>query len=965
MWDTRRKIVKPFFCALAFALFVQSDSIGQSFAAFHTTIEDGLPSNTVYDLFQDSAGNVWVGTDNGLARYNGHDFQYYPGKGVKSLAISGLQKGPNGQLWMINFHGQVLYLENDTLHPLTEWDKLGKNGYPWIISRADTLYIINNNKGLFSYTTHDSTLTHISTFKGEQTYIKATVAQEVWMNDGRHTIRVVPPDPDSSTYLHLDVQPKQGIASIDRIGGGRLMFPPNQGSGYLWNDSTGWEKFRIDNLPDQVKVRDVASFGESGMAVLTNQGGWVLPRHDSVISVLAGKNISAAISLQEGGLLLGTLDQGLWLLPSMQSLAFPSQTGQQYYRLVYDKKRNWIIAGDRSGSLHFYDRQGNLAQPSTPKEPTGIQSLFIDTLADRLLLQVDRLKSIKMGSSGFEDFSPSTCKDILRIGEKYYAATSFGLARWSTDGQHLAVQSRMRMTRLLLINDHDLLINSQAGLLLYDTQSNEFITDQLNLEVVPESPTEFAKWGHHTIVGTADRGVYIFNGPKLWWHITTAEGLFSGRVVSLDVSDDFLAIGTNHGAHVVHLPTRKITTIDRSHGLIGSEVIDLKLVEGELWVANSYGLQCFRLPLPTKKQAPRIILKSVTLEGELIPLQHLEIPYLHQEVRLTFDVLHTLFAQGKTQIHYRIPTLNGDRWNQTTLAQPYATYLSLDPGKYIVEAFAINQEGRVSPTLAIPLTVKTPFWLRNWFIALCSLLSLGLVVFLVSFYLRRINQRRRQELVSKNKEQQLRIAQLTSIRAQMNPHFIFNTMSLIQSLVVRKQTREAGRTIQDFSKLMRNVLEISSEELVTLEAELAVLEKYLAIEKRRFGNELDYELYCDPELSQEFYQIPSLLTQPFVENALRHGLLHKEGQKKLSVKFMKSNDGLVIYIEDNGIGRKAAAELRKSRHRPSFALDAYKKRLWLLNENRKHPLQLEILDLTNERGQALGTHVILTVPAEL
>ena len=196
----------------------------------------------------------------------------------------------------------------------------------------------------------------------------------------------------------------------------------------------------------------------------------------------------------------------------------------------------------------------------------------------------------------------------------------------------------------------------------------------------------------------------------------------------------------------------------------------------------------------------------------------------------------------------------------------------------------------------------------------------------------------------------------------MNPHFIFNTLSLVQGLVVQGQSKLAGKILQDFSKLMRNILDLSSREMVTLHEEIEILKKYLFIENNRLNGDLKYQINVDDEIEPELIRIPSLLTQPFVENAIRHGLMHKEGDKHLLIDFDISGQSLLIKIEDNGIGREAAEQLKKDEGKSSFAIAAYKRRIQLINEMSSNEISLMIDDLETSNKIPAGTLVTITIP---
>ena len=167
------------------------------------------------------------------------------------------------------------------------------------------------------------------------------------------------------------------------------------------------------------------------------------------------------------------------------------------------------------------------------------------------------------------------------------------------------------------------------------------------------------------------------------------------------------------------------------------------------------------------------------------------------------------------------------------------------------------------------------------------------------------------ELISKK----LVFSQLEALRSQMNPHFIFNALNSIQEYIVFNNKELASNYLVKFSRLIRIYLEHSQQNEIVLKEEVNALKIYLELEKIRFEDILDYDLYIDENLMLEQIKIPSLFIQPYVENAIKHGLLHKLDDRKLKVSFQKEklNNYLVCTIEDNGIGRKQAAALQSKR----------------------------------------------------
>ena len=171
--------------------------------------------------------------------------------------------------------------------------------------------------------------------------------------------------------------------------------------------------------------------------------------------------------------------------------------------------------------------------------------------------------------------------------------------------------------------------------------------------------------------------------------------------------------------------------------------------------------------------------------------------------------------------------------------------------------------------------------------------------------------------------------------------------------------------LSKFSKLTRLILEMSEKESVTLTDEIKALLLYLELEKGRFEEDgFDYDLKVEEGLEVELIQIPSMMVQPYVENAIKHGLLHKSGKKELHVAFKKEEEFLKISVTDNGIGREQSGQInaRKKEKWNSFATQANEKRIEILNKGRSKHIGIDIIDLFNENGEASGTSVLISIP---
>ena len=195
--------------------------------------------------------------------------------------------------------------------------------------------------------------------------------------------------------------------------------------------------------------------------------------------------------------------------------------------------------------------------------------------------------------------------------------------------------------------------------------------------------------------------------------------------------------------------------------------------------------------------------------------------------------------------------------------------------------------------------------------------------------------------------------------SQMNPHFIFNALASIQQMIKSGKTKDADFYLGKFASITRIVLEYSREESIPLEKELEVLQSYIELEKLRLDNSFEYQIKFEGDLEPEFINIPPMAIQPFVENAIKHGLKEKEKKGFLSLVFEDLGDVLKVVIEDNGIGIDSSPEQGRIKHR-SMAMEIFEMRRMLMQKRFKKKLYIRFLDLSSEG--ASGTRVIIHLP---
>lgn len=301
-------------------------------------------------------------------------------------------------------------------------------------------------------------------------------------------------------------------------------------------------------------------------------------------------------------------------------------------------------------------------------------------------------------------------------------------------------------------------------------------------------------------------------------------------------------------------------------------------------------------------------------------------------------------------------------WQSTK--QTNVTFYSLPDGDYTFEVIAKNEDGYWSSPVEFVFKIKPPFWFTWWFISLEILFTI--ISIIIIFKYREKQLLKKNDIVRKITENEKKIIELElkALRSQMNPHFIFNTLNSIQMYISRHDFKESNRYISNFSRLIRMVLNHSEKPFINLRDELEMLTLYIGLEQIRFENQFDYYINVDEELDLDCDKIPPMLLQPFIENAIWHGLMKKSEKGKIEVDLKLSNDILYCSIQDNGIGRAAALKIKAERkiQNKSIGMRVTKDRLSIMYNEKYNNMDVEIVDLHDENNNPTGTKIIIKIP---
>ncbi len=375
--------------------------------------------------------------------------------------------------------------------------------------------------------------------------------------------------------------------------------------------------------------------------------------------------------------------------------------------------------------------------------------------------------------------------------------------------------------------------------------------------------------------------------------------------------------------------------------------------------------------IPDEGAKPEIVLsfvkvldKELELPGGADKTSRLDFSYDQNFFSVGFSLL-SWFHPENHRYAYKLEGFNTD-WISTS-QEPVAIFTNVPPNTYRLRVKGADADGVWSDERAIDIVITPPWWQTWWFRTLAVLLLTAILYTVYRYRLHQLTLKSRLEAETARYRQreaelsrQVAETEIAALRAQMNPHFIFNCLNSIQYYMARNEPDIASEYLTSFSQLIRLVLENSRSEKVSLDKELEALRLYLDMEVMRFQDKVTYHIDIAPDVDTETIEVPPLLIQPFAENAIWHGLMHKEDGGRVLVEVWQNSDGMLcIVITDDGIGRQKAGELKSKSavKRKSFGIKVTNKRIAMINQIYQTRAQVKVTDLEDSEGKPAGTRV--------
>ena len=926
---------------------------GERFKTY--TTRDGLPDNLITSIARSSDRSIWIGTASGLCRFDGGRFlsiEPFAGQAINHLLFDA-----SNNLWVGTENGLFVLASTNPSQVLSPQESQNEAIFGLCTSATGGVWAANA-AGIWKIT------------------LQGTEVKMALIVPGSKVVSSIYEDQSGKLWVAYYGQGISRLSGEELITSGSFsdrlsVLCMSEHDGLLWmgtlsNGLLRWDEQELlaidDNkgLPNN-QVRSLLSDNWNNLWVGTSGGGLARYFGQQILylnqdSGLPGRQV---YSIQEGHdslLWLGVADKGL--------VRYNRGTGE----IIADS-----LITQTKVKCQFKDSKGRIWCGT---EGQGIRIYSMDstwTLSGQDGLGGAWIRAI----------------DQDREGHYWIATAGGGITKLVESVLH---EGKFESTIFNRYNDLredrvNVLKADSLGRIWYGTESGGLgviLEDESVLSFVPEIALSGRNIRSLEIdeeawlwIGSGDKGLSVIDlrAEKLTINPLPTElqpGSGNAYLIKKDPYDR-IWVGTNNGVYRYSRDesrSLKVIHIGREEGFQGMEsctnagFIDSN---GLLWIGTVDGVNCI-LPKhePGKSSAPLVSLSEMSLFYKALSGSELSyflgdwnfpkdtLVFTYDQNHLGFD-LEGIRLSDPGNLLYQWWMIGYDSTWTPLLNSSSATFSNLPPGEYTFRYRACSSRGDCSEGEPIYLKILSPFWQEAWF-KIVSAIGLSLVLLsLFGWRLQAIKKKSRERTNRLKLQNKVLELEQQALRLQMNPHFIFNTLNSIQGLIALKDSKEARRQLSDFSKLMRSTLENSREELIPLSEELEATKTYAELE--RTARSLPLKLEIIDESNGERW-VPPLILQPFVENAIVHGLSHKPADGVIEIRCREENGFLLISITDNGKGREKTNQ-NQGTHR-SLGVSVTRERI----EKGSYAGKLEIEDLFDLAGDPRGTAIHIKFPIE-
>lgn len=963
--------IRTYGTLLIIFLISVSPAEGQDFYHKQYTYTDGLPTMGVYNVYCAADGLIWMGSDIGLIQFDGATFTTFTTEnGLPDTEVIALLGDTEGRIWCITFNGKIFYVyHNEVFNSansslVAEINRrlkpvgfnIGLAGEVLIYAKDDMLSIKGEQLTSipFTYADQYDLIAPVIKWHNKQYIMAAKGKTHVYfMFQDQELVKIPDTIPFPSDFWSLRSHGNQVIVTESGIisENGKLWLPNT-----LSTSKTNTNSVFIDKQNRQWYF---------------NQNRGLQYQHGDKVYVLFDQaKVNSMDQDFEGNYWITTMADGLFMLPYnfLEKQMF-DLSGDEHITLINAMEldpHNQLWAGNTFDQNFIVQPDGRVATMSISNQQVFSRIIDYAFVQDMMVVGADnKLVGISQDSyTIIEDFESRSIKSLSVKNDRVFAAAlSYGVIEYA--------QATKEWSKTIIYDQRAYCVQYDThGILWFSTSSGLFQYDgnkkrQIQVpELMDKRIVDLAFYPAYQllIISTDGYGIYALNADthQLVWTLRVIDGLSSDICRKVQVQGDTLWVSSPMGLNCIRiLPEGRqyIRTIQESDGLPGNDIKDFIVRNNTLFVAGSFGVMRWENFMePQHAVAPKFVLHRLASEkGIYQPGSAVYTAY--QDGYLSIDYALIAYAISPPKLFYQ---LNDGKWQSAS--GNHIDLNNLDVGNHTLKLRYLGGNEWVYPIAPIDVYVEAPFYQQIWFVPLLIVVCL---ISIAAYIIYIINLQRKKALSQLQLNEALTFAEQQSLQSMMNPHFIFNAINSVQQYIINNDRKEANRYLTQFARLIRINLETSKQKYISLEEELERLNLYFQFEQVRFGENLEYTLHCPEDLRADMVQIPSMIIQPFVENAIWHGIMPKRKPGKVELSLVANDSNLMITVRDNGMGYQPDAPSSTSAKKSSLGMHITKRRLELLTKNTGKPHFFTIRAIVDEHNQITGTIVEIHVPLEL
>jgi len=924
--------------------------------------KNSLVSDRITALLEDRNGNIWIGTNGGLSRLDPATGRFVslfenvqPSYSPRSSYITSLLEDGRGSLWIGTTYGLIQYDPATTsstryYHVPGDTLSLNDNNVRCMCQDPSGMLLIGTATGISFYDPEEQTFR-----QAHPRYGALTRLQGIWIRS-----------------LFVDRSGMIWAGTNDR---GLWQYDRSAGQLWQYTHQTNDKRTLSNNT-----VYNILQDNPGNIWIGTSRGVNKINRYSSTFN-LHQVNTTGQNSIPDNNVwsFLEDGNDNLWIATSGGVSMFDKARGKYGFLACEPGKENSLVGNDCRTML--LDKQDNI---------------WIGTYGsgmDRIRIADLKITHFTQDRNNPNALASNYINDILEdAGGTVWIASGGGLCRFVPSNNSFVVfrndpNNPASLSHNVTICLHEdgrgvLWVGTNNGLNRFDRGSGMF-TRYINIPGDPKSlsnNTVFSILEDDAGIlwlGTSGGGINRFDAVKEEFEAFTVEDGLANNIVYGMLRDDDgnLWISTNRGISKFMMKEKVFVNYDVSDNLQSNEFnlgSCYRSRSGMMYFGGVNGYNTFYPDdIQTNPEEPVIVITAFRIFNEVIPADYRNgdtIILDHKDNFFAFEFSALDYSNPMKNVYrYLLEKVDND-WILTGADKRLAEYKNVKPGTYVFMVNGTNNDGLWNDGgLSLTVIIRPP-WYGTWLFRI-GLGALLVILVWLFVYRRIIRVRSQQENERKRLEVEKKIFDLeqVALRLQMNPHFIFNSLNSIQSYILSHDSETAINYLGKFSQLMRLILANSQKKLIPLSEELKAVTHYLDIQKLRFGDKFVYSIMVDEGIDQEYVELPPMILQPYIENAIIHGLLHKESNGRVEVRLWLDGNRIVCSIEDDGIGREKSAEIesRLGIRKKSRGMLITQARLeFLKHHNEEEDFTVRIVDLKDEAGEGCGTRVEIHFPFE-